>query len=208
MSMRLTINRLLMSAALSLLIACTDDTPRLALLPEEAVILAFGDSLTHGTGAQPAQSYPAQLAILSGRKVVNAGVPGELSGAGLARLSSTLERTDPALLLLCHGGNDMLQKKDLRKAARNLKEMIAMARRHKVQVVLIGVPKPGLFLSTADFYADVAAEMAVPAELDALTDIISDASLKSDAIHPNGKGYRRLAQAIFDLLKKSGASVQ
>ncbi|HNQ15689.1 MAG TPA: GDSL-type esterase/lipase family protein, partial [Pyrinomonadaceae bacterium] len=64
-------------------------------------IVAFGDSLTAGYGAEMGQDYPSVLAKLSGWQVVNAGVSGELSAAGLARLPGVLEDHRPALVLLC-----------------------------------------------------------------------------------------------------------
>lgn len=79
---------------------------KLPALSNDAVIVAFGDSLTFGTGSEPAESYPAVLEKMIGRRVVNSGVPGEVTGDGLLRLPEVLEWEKPALLLLCHGGND------------------------------------------------------------------------------------------------------
>lgn len=91
------------------LTACSSQ-PKLSFLANDAVIVAFGNSLTFGTGAEPKENYPAVLEKMIGRRVVNAGVPGEVTGDGLLRLPEVLEREKPALLLLCHGGNDQLRR--------------------------------------------------------------------------------------------------
>ena len=76
-------------------VSCGEPPPQLPKLSANAVILAFGDSLTYGTGAKDYESYPAVLSQLIGREVVNAGVPGEVSAAGLKRLPIEIERADP-----------------------------------------------------------------------------------------------------------------
>ena len=184
---------------------CGGSAPKLSRLSADAVILAFGDSLTFGTGAQPEASYPAALEKLIGRKIWSAGVPGEVSAAGLVRLPSALDYYQPKLLILCHGGNDFLRKLGDPQAAENLRAMIRLAKQRGIDVVLIAVPKPGLFPSPPDFYADIAKEFGLPYEDAALKAILRDNELKSDLAHPNAKGYAKLAAAIAALLKKSGA---
>lgn len=188
-----------------LLSACDRETPALTPLDRQALVLAFGDSLTHGTGAEEAASYPARLEALIGRRVVNAGIPGELSSEGRARLPELLDKHRPALLILCHGGNDLLRRTGEEHAAANLTAMIAMARERGVEVVLLGVPKPGLSLSAADFYREIAEKFNVPYEAEILSDILGERSLKSDRFHPNAEGYEKLAEAVEDLLKKAKA---
>jgi len=72
-------------------------------------------------------------------------------------------------------------------------------------VVLVGVPKPGLFPAPPDFYSDSAKEFGLPYEDAALKAILRDNALKSDIAHPNAKGYAKLAEAIAALLRTSGA---
>ena len=194
-----------LAAALILLQAgCSE--PRLEPLPEGAVVLAFGDSLTSGSGASAEKSYPARLELLIGRRVVNAGVPGELSAQGLERLPKALEEHRPALVILCHGGNDFLQKRDPAETRRNVSRMLRLAKESGAQAVLIGVPPLGLFLrKTAPLYDEAAREAGVPFEGRVLPGILKDGSLKSDYVHPNEKGYQRLAEAVAGLLRRRGA---
>ncbi len=186
------------------LTACSSQ-PKLPSLANDAVIVAFGDSLTFGTGSEPTESYPAVLEKMIGRRVVNAGIPGEVTGDGLLRLPEVLEREKPALLLLCHGGNDELRRLNQQQAANNIREMIRLAQKRNVAVVLIAVPALGLSLSPASMYREIARELSIPIEEEILSSILSNNSLKSDYIHPNAEGYRRLAESIATLLHKSGA---
>lgn len=178
---------------------------KLAALPADAVVLAFGDSLTYGTGASEAESYPAQLALLAGRRVLREGVPGEVSATGLQRLPAVLDEHRPRLLVLCHGGNDFLRRLPKAEAAANLRAMIQLARSRGIDVVLIGTPEFGFLLTPPDFYAEIAKEFRIPYEGDVLSKILRDSNLKSDQVHPNAAGYRLMAERVHALLKQSGA---
>ena len=197
--------RLLAAWILCLVLAGCTPPPELEPLAADAVVLAFGDSLTFGTGAGPGESYPEVLSGLIGRTVVNAGVPGEVSTDGLLRLPALLDREQPALLLLCHGGNDQLQRLDPARLADNLRAMIREARDRNIAVVLIAVPAPGLSLRPLPLYGEIAGEFGLPIEREIVADILADRALKSDYIHPNAAGYRRLALAVADLLRAAGA---
>ena len=133
------------------LAGCGPSYPKLPRLGTDAVVLAFGDSLTFGTGATPAQAYPAELERMIGRKVVAAGVPGEVSAEGLERLPRLLEETKPALLILCHGGNDFLRKLGEEGAAANVRAMVRLARQQGVAVMIVATPKPGFGVSKVKF---------------------------------------------------------
>lgn len=168
-------------------------------------ILAFGDSLTAGTGAAQGEDYPSVLARMINREVINGGVAGEFSDEGLLRLPRWLDEHRPALLILCHGGNDLLARRDHARIADNIRRMIQLAREREIQVVLIGVPAPGLILSAAPFYREIARDFSIPYEGKILIRILSSPSLKADRIHANKEGYRIFARALAKLLHRSGA---
>jgi len=188
-----------------LVTACHAGSPKLAPLPPDAVVLAFGDSLTFGTGARPEESYPAVLQGLIGRRVINAGVPGETTSEGRSRLAPLLDSRRPSLLLLCLGANDMIRGMDEKAAAENLGAMVRMARERGVQVVLLGVPRPALFGSPPRFFREVADELSIPYLKQAMGEALKEPALRSDPIHPNARGYRKLAEEVAAFLKKRGA---
>ena len=186
-------------------ITACDSSPQLKPLSKDAVILSFGDSLTYGTGTNKQQAYPARLQQLLSRTVINAGIPGEVSKTGLARLEALLKLHRPELLILCHGGNDILRRLNLKLAKENIQQMINLAISNNTQVVLIGVPQFGIFLSPQPLYEELATSNQLPFENTILSDIIGDTRLKSDQIHPNAEGYALFAQRIHQLLQQSGA---
>ncbi len=180
-----------------------DSNPRIASLSEPSVVVAFGNSLTFGTGANKDESYPSILSDMIGCRVINAGVPGEVTSSGLGRLRSVLQEEKADLVILCHGGNDILRKQSGNITKQNLDAMISMVRNAGADVILIGVPKPGLRLKVPSLYQELADKHRIPFDSDTLPEILSTSSLKSDHIHPNAAGYRRIAQALVDLIKKS-----
>ena len=168
-------------------------------------MLAFGDSLTYGTGASEQESYPAQLAPLIGRRVVDAGLPGEVSAHALQRLPGVLDEYSPRLLLLCIGGNDFLRRLGKQQAAANVREMVRLAKARNIDVVLIGTPEPSLTVSAPSFYDEIAAEFHIPYEGEVIGEVLRKPALKSDPIHPNASGYRVIAERLSELLRKRGA---
>lgn len=178
------------------LIAGCDAGPKLKPFATDGTVLAFGDSLTRGNGASDGESYPEVLARLLGRQVINAGVPGEISAEGRARLAQMLEMHQPQLVILCHGGNDFLRRLDPEQTAENLRGMIEEIRDRGIEMVLVGVPKLEFGLNVPKFYRQLAEQYTLPYEGDILLQLLGDNDFKSDSIHPNAEGYRRLAEAI------------
>ncbi len=199
------------AGALALLLAVSacdsgPQTPQLPPLSESALILAFGDSLTFGLGTTPDNSYPAVLSRLIDRRIVRSGVSGEITASGLRRLPSVIGQYQPDLIILCHGGNDILRGLAESTIEANLRAMIGQAQAIGAEVVLVGVPKRSLFLSgSAPLYERIASELDLPYLESTVADILSNDGLKSDPIHPNTAGYRKLAEDLAALLKSAGA---
>ena len=186
------------------LVSCSGD-PELKPLPQNATVLAFGDSLTAGLGVSKDQAYPAVLQTLSGRTVINAGVSGELTIDGLKRLPDLIDKHDPQLLILLEGGNDILQNRSLASAKANLSAMITFAKNQGLDVVLVGVPKKSLFAGTADLYFELAEEHQIPLEDSIISSLLKQPAMKSDSVHFNRAGYSALAEALYGVLGDSGA---
>lgn len=196
-------------AAAGLLFACAlqgcSSGPELTPLVSGARIVAFGDSLTYGTGAPAGQGYPEVLAALTGLTVINAGKPGETTAAGRERLPSVLADHNPDLVVLIHGGNDTLRRQPAETTRDNLAAMIGTIRASGAQVVMLAVPGASLTLAPPAYYAEVADAEAVPMDDGTLRRLMRSSAYKSDQVHFNAEGYRLMAEAVRDLLLASGA---
>lgn len=174
------------------------------MLPMDTKIVAFGDSITYGYGVSDEQNYPSQLSRLLQETVINAGVNGETTSEGLRRLPSVLEEHQPKILIIIHGGNDILRRQSLDRAKENIIQMIKLARKQNIHVVLAGVPRVEILaLKTDKIYHEIARELNVPLDDSSLERILGDSSLKIDHIHPNAEGYTILANSLAELITSS-----
>ncbi|MEA3507534.1 MAG: arylesterase, partial [Synergistota bacterium] len=114
-----------------------------------------------------------------------------------------LDQHLPALLIICEGGNDLLHKVDLEVIRSNMLSMVRTARGRACDVILLAPPAPGLVLSAPAFYGEIAEQEYVPLEDEILPEVLGDPALKSDPIHPNARGYRRIAEAVYELIVAS-----
>lgn len=182
--------------------------PSWSPLGQDAVILAFGDSLTKGYGASEQHSYPAVMAGLVDRRVLNYGVSGETTTEGLRRLPDVLNRTTPNLVILMHGGNDILRNTDSATTKENLAAMITMVRKTGAELLLVGIPAKNLFSRSAGFYSELAQEYGVMFDGETIAALLKTPSMKSDLIHFNKLGYAELAQRLTKVMVNSGVLVE
>lgn len=182
----------------------------LTALPAGSRVLAFGDSVTHGTGAGPGEDWPTLLGERTGWRVVNAGVPGDTAQAAQSRLGPLLEEHEPELVIIEIGGNDFLRRRPESAVKQDIKTLIGAARSAGAQVVLVGVPNLSFLAvvagkaADADLYGELGEEEGVPVIEDVFSDILSQPELCADKIHPNAAGYRRMAAGIHSALQRLG----
>lgn len=199
--------RTLLAAALTAA-GCGRKPPSGAPLPRDSVVLALGDSITHGTGADAAAAYPAQLAALTGWRVVNGGVPGDTAAQALERLPALLAEHQPALVIVSLGGNDFLRRIAAADTEAALRQVVTLAREAGARVLLVAVPQPsigaalGTGLSDHPLYERLADELALPLHAGGWSRVLGDASLKSDQIHANAEGYRVFAEGLAATLRE------
>ncbi|MGI6523998.1 MAG: SGNH/GDSL hydrolase family protein [Bdellovibrionota bacterium] len=109
----------------------------------ELAVLAFGDSITYGVGAEPNQSYPAYLSVLTGVNVVNKGVPGErLVLSGNRRILPLLKSGNFDVALIMEGANDAVMQIMPSELNAALQKIINIALLNRVEPVLFSLPLP------------------------------------------------------------------
>ncbi|RMX04329.1 arylesterase [Corticibacter populi] len=191
------------------LAGCGRSKPRATPVSAGAVVLALGDSLTHGVGAAPRQDWPTLLAEATGWQVVNAGVSGNTSAQALARLPGLLQEYQPELVIVGIGGNDFLQRQSQQQTEANIRAICQQCQAAGAQVMLVAMPALGLLaaagvLSDHAMYARIASEQKLPLLGDAWSDILADERLRSDQVHANTRGYALFAQRLEAGLRAAG----
>jgi acyl-CoA thioesterase-1 len=164
--------------------------------PADGPWAAFGDSLTQGYGADAGADYPAQLALRLGVSIQNFGVAGETSADGLKRIEE-VEALNPRVVLLCFGGNDVLQGLPSDRMFANIGAAIDRFQARGSFVVLLGIRGASLVGdANADGFKKLAEQKQVKFVPNILENIFSRPSLMSDYVHPNNAGYAAIAERI------------
>lgn len=200
---------LLAGLSLPFFVACSR-SPKAAVVPRGATVLAFGDSVTFGTGARPGEDWPTLLAAASGWRIVNAGIPGDTAEAGRGRIAGLLQEHRPALVIVEIGGNDFLRRRSQKAVKEDIRAILAAIRGAGVAALLIAAPEPSLLAavagrpSDAPIYAELAREEKVPVIEDVFSDILAKPEWRADPVHPNAAGYREMAERLAQAMRKLG----
>lgn len=179
-------------------------------LPAGATVLAFGDSVTYGTGAASGQDYPSRLAENTGWNVINAGIPGDTARAATDRLAPLLAEHQPEMVVIELGGNDFLRRYSPESVEAALRDIIRQAKAVGAVTVLVAVPQFSVLRASAGvlkdspIYARLAEEEGVLLVPGIFAEVLSDESLRADPIHPNAAGYREFSSQLLGQLSEAG----
>ena len=190
----------------------TPDSSNLKPNADLPIILAFGDSLTFGSGVDRALSYPSQLQDELDRlgyayRVVNSGVSGDTTSGGVARLNTALA-LEPEIVILELGGNDGLRGVPVEVARANLRTMIAAFNDIGSRVILAGMTLPlnygpDYIRDFESIYVELEEEfdvVRIPFFLEGLIEEY-ERYMQSDGIHPTGEGYAIVVETVVNTIK-------
>ena len=200
----------IVSLTCAVLFAACGRSAKLPAIPPGSTVLAFGDSVTYGTGAAPGEDWPNRLASMTRWSVINAGIPGDTAEAATNRIQALLDEHQPALVIIEIGGNDFLRRRPQSSVKEDLRRIIRAAKAARAAVVLVAVPELSLLgvvtrkVSDSPIYEQLGEEENVPVIADVFSDILGRPELCADNIHPNAAGYRQMAEGIVVQLKAAG----
>lgn len=173
------------------------------------IIICFGDSLTFGTGATTGMDYPAQLARMIGKPVVNKGISGDTTASARRRLNRDVLSANPATVLITLGGNDLKNGVSKNVAFSNLKYIVETIQQRGAKVIIGGLKFPGMDRGFAKGYEALAKQTGATLVPNIFAGIFDNLDLMSDPIHPNNAGYRiiarRFSKALVPPMKTSQA---
>jgi len=203
--MRRLVNALL---ALSIAAAAAGHATGVAAADGPARLMVLGDSLAAGFGLPREQSFPVRLgAALKAKglavEVINAGVSGDTTAGGLARLDWAADAARPQFAIVELGANDALRGLDPRQAYDNLDRIVTRLAQRGVKVLLAGMMAPrnlgrdyGGEFDT--IYPRLAAKHGVPLYGFFLDGVASDPALNQpDGLHPNAQGVEVIVERIL-----------
>lgn len=170
------------------------------------IVTLLGDSITAGLGLPARDALPYQLELAVNRlggnvRVRGAGVSGDTSAAGLARVDFSVQ-ADTNLCAIAFGGNDLLQGLDPKRTAANLDKMIVKLKARRIRVLLCGLkPPPALGASYArDFtaiFSNLARKHSVALYPDLLAGVAGNPRLnQGDGIHPTAEGVKIITRGL------------
>ncbi len=168
---------------------------------KEGPIVAFGDSLTYGYGVSAEEAYPALLEKMWDKEVINLGVSGNTSLQGLAR-KEEIKNFRPSFVLIEFSANDFFKKIPREQTKSALENIVDYVQDLGAIAVLIDTGGNSLMKPYRKIIKQIAKEKNALYIEGIMDGIFNNKSLKSDNIHPNEEGYKKIAQKIDKVLKE------
>ncbi|MDD5282334.1 MAG: GDSL-type esterase/lipase family protein [Candidatus Omnitrophica bacterium] len=165
-------------------------------------IICFGDSITFGYGAAPGEDYPTALGKMVKLTVINAGVDGDTSLAGLERLEQDVLSKKPRLVIVEFCGNDFLKKIPKETTVKNLSEIIDRIQAQGTMVALVDISAGMFFREYRAAFKRLAEKKQAIFIPVVLNKIITNPAMKSDFFHPNARGYKIIARRVYNAIEK------
>lgn len=160
-------------------------------------IICFGDSITFGYGAEEGQDFPRLLSRMTEIPVINSGLDGDDTISALKRLENDVLDREPLLVVIEFGGNDFLRKVTLEDTLKNIEEMIKAIHTAGAMVAVADISMGIIMNNYSSGFRKLSKKHQVIYIPNLLKGIITDASLRSDFIHPNASGYKVIAHRIY-----------
>ena len=163
-------------------------------------IVFFGDSITAGKGAGAGEDFPSVIGKRLNVPIVNAGVSGSTTGDTLLRINKDVISKNPSIVVIELGSNDLLEHVDIEVSRRNFDLILSKIKQTGAKIVVLDVT---FFVFDKKYETDWASlakkynAIFVP---NILEGVITDPSLKFDDIHPNAKGYQKIAEKLSPII--------
>jgi acyl-CoA thioesterase-1 len=168
--------------------------------PREGPIVAFGDSLVAGTGAEEGKDFVSLLSARAEEPIVNLGVPGQTTADALERLEE-VAALQPSVVLVLLGGNDYLRRTPPEQTFENLRTIIETLQAEGALVVLLGVRGGVLRDNFKESFEALAQQTNAAHVPDVLDGLIGNGELMADQVHPNSAGHARIAEKVYAVLE-------
>ena len=170
------------------------------ILNDTKLIVFFGNSITVGQGAGAGEDFPSLIGKTLNVPIVNAGVSGNTTHDALLRINEDVISKNPSIVVVELGGNDLLERVDIEVTTRNLDLMLSKIKPTGAKIVILGVKFLVFNKKYETDWQSLAKKYDAIYVPDILEGVITDQSLKFDDLHPNAKGYQKIAEKLTPII--------
>lgn len=159
-------------------------------------VVFFGNSITAGQGARAGEDFPSVVGKTLNVPIVNAGVSGDTTGEALARINKDVLSKNPSVVVIELGGNDLMKNINSEITRGNFELILSKIKTSGAKIVILDVK---FLLFSREYktdWRDLAEKYNAIYVPDILDGVIDDQNFKYDDLHPNTKGYQKIAEKL------------